>query len=60
VDALLSHRTDSERKTSIIAKTLFMQLWQGLRTDSSANIVLLAATNRIAALDDAARRRCHL
>ena len=38
-------------------KTEFMQLWDGFLTESRANVMVLAATNRPYDLDEAVLRR---
>lgn len=58
VEALLGKRHDNEWQCTLAMKTEFMQLWDGFLTDSSANVMILAATNRPYDLDDAVLRRC--
>lgn len=58
VDALLGKRREEEHEISGNMKTEFMQLWDGFLTDSKAKVMILAATNRPHALDDAILRRC--
>ena len=56
-EALLGKRRDNEHEVSIQIKTEFMQLWDGLTTDSHAGVLVLAATNRPGELDEAVLRR---
>jgi ATPase family AAA domain-containing protein 1 len=57
VDALLGARRDAEHEAVTAMKTEFMQLWDGFLTDAAAQVMVLAATNRPYALDDAVLRR---
>lgn len=57
VDALLGKRREQEHEAITTMKTEFMQLWDGFNTDASANVMVLAATNRPFDLDDAVLRR---
>jgi ATPase family AAA domain-containing protein 1 len=57
VDALLGARRDQEHEAVTAMKTEFMQLWDGFLTDAQAQVMVLAATNRPYALDDAVLRR---
>ena len=57
VDALLGRRREQEHEAITTMKTEFMQLWDGFSTDSAANVMILAATNRPFDLDDAVLRR---
>ena len=57
VDALLGARRDAEHEAVTAMKTEFMQLWDGFLTDAGARVMVLAATNRPYALDDAVLRR---
>ena len=57
VDALLGSRRDQEHEAVTAMKTEFMQLWDGFLTDAGARVMVLAATNRPYALDDAVLRR---
>jgi SpoVK/Ycf46/Vps4 family AAA+-type ATPase len=41
-------------------KAIFLQQWDGLTTDSLNHVVVLAASNRIDAIDDAILRRLPL
>jgi len=57
VDALLGARRDQEHEAVTAMKTEFMQLWDGFLTKGSSRVMVLAATNRPWALDDAVLRR---
>ena len=57
VDALLGRRRDHEHEAVTSMKTEFMQLWDGFMTESRANVMVLAATNRPYDLDEAVLRR---
>ena len=57
VDALLGRRRDHEHEAVTSMKTEFMQLWDGFLTESRANVMVLAATNRPYDLDEAVLRR---
>ena len=58
VESVLGVRREQEHEAITSMKTEFMQLWDGFSTDSSANVMVLAATNRPFGLDDAVLRRC--
>ena len=60
VESVLGVRREQEHEAITSMKTEFMQLWDGFSTDSSANVMVLAATNRPFGLDDAVLRRCAL
>ena len=57
-ESMLGHRRTGEHEAVSSMKTEFMQLWDGFNTDPSANIMVLAATNRPYDLDEAVLRRC--
>ena len=57
MDGLLSQRRASDHEATTSLKTEFMQAWDGLLTDSRANILVLGATNRRDDLDEAVLRR---
>jgi len=57
VDALLGARGGNEQDFVTAYKTEFMSHWEGMTTDRSARVVVMAATNRPDALDDAVKRR---
>lgn len=59
-ESMLGHRRSGEHEAVSSMKTEFMQLWDGFNTDPSANIMVLAATNRPYDLDEAVLRRCGL
>eukprot|EP00887_Chlorella_sp_A99_P005614 scaffold1.g5614.t1 len=60
VDSLLGERKAMEHEATTAMKTEFMQLWEGFETSMSSNIVVLGATNKRDALDDAVLRRFSL
>eukprot|EP00191_Tetraselmis_sp_GSL018_P005494 CAMPEP_0177602256 /NCGR_PEP_ID=MMETSP0419_2-20121207/14756_1 /TAXON_ID=582737 /ORGANISM="Tetraselmis sp., Strain GSL018" /LENGTH=480 /DNA_ID=CAMNT_0019095697 /DNA_START=251 /DNA_END=1691 /DNA_ORIENTATION=- len=60
VDALLGKRNSMDQDIVTSVKTEFMQLWDGMVTDSDANVIVLAATNRPYDLDEAVLRRLPL
>lgn len=55
---MFATRVESGHEALAQLKTEFMQLWDGLETRQDAQIVVLAATNMLNALDPAIRRRC--
>lgn len=57
VDSFLGQRRDSDHQAVAGMKTEFMSLWDGFTTDQNARIMVLAATNRPADLDEAILRR---
>lgn len=57
IDGLFRERSSSEHEAQKNLKSEFMQLWDGLTTDESANIVVLGATNRPYDIDPAILRR---
>ena len=57
VDSLLSKRKESENEASRRMKTEFLVQLDGVGSDTSGNILILAATNRPKDLDAAAMRR---
>jgi SpoVK/Ycf46/Vps4 family AAA+-type ATPase len=60
VDALLGERRSSEHEAMTAMKTEFMQLWEGFESRTGSNIVVLGATNKKHALDEAVLRRFSL
>ncbi|KAJ3447333.1 putative aaa atpase [Anaeramoeba flamelloides] len=60
VDSILSKRTSDgnlESKTSRRIKNLFMQHWEGIKSNGKSNILVIGATNRPYDLDEAILRR---
>lgn len=57
VDSFLGERRSSDNDSMTSMKTEFMSLWDGFTTDQHARIMVLAATNRPADLDEAILRR---
>ncbi|XP_068650387.1 uncharacterized protein [Aristolochia californica] len=57
VDSFLGQRRSTENEAMINMKTEFMALWDGFTTDKNARVMVLAATNRPAELDEAILRR---
>lgn len=58
VDSILGRRGDShEHESSRRVKNEFMACWDGLRTNHTERVMVLAATNRPMDLDDAVLRR---
>ncbi|KAJ3452735.1 putative aaa atpase [Anaeramoeba flamelloides] len=60
VDSILSKRTSDgnlERETSRRIKNLFMQHWEGIKSNGKGNILVIGATNRPYDLDEAILRR---
>jgi SpoVK/Ycf46/Vps4 family AAA+-type ATPase len=60
VDALLGHRRALEHEATTAMKTEFMQLWEGFESRPHCNVVVLGATNKRDALDEAVLRRFSL
>jgi len=60
VDSLLGTRRSMEHEATTAMKTEFMQLWEGFETMPNNNVVVLGATNKRDALDDAVLRRFSL
>ena len=60
VDSLLGARRSTEHEATTSMKTEFMQLWEGFETMPNNNVVVLGATNKRDALDDAVLRRFSL
>ncbi|KAK9832982.1 hypothetical protein WJX74_003354 [Apatococcus lobatus] len=56
-DAMFATRVESGHEALAQLKTEFMQLWDGLETRQDEQVVVLAATNMLNALDPAIRRR---
>ncbi|EKX32563.1 hypothetical protein GUITHDRAFT_91001 [Guillardia theta CCMP2712] len=57
IDSFLRERKDGEYEASCNMKSEFMALWDGLSTESSAQVVVIGATNRPWAIDKAILRR---
>ena len=57
VDAFLGTRRDLDCGTEVTMKAQFLTLWDGLTTDTTARVLILAATNRRDAIDPAILRR---
>ncbi|XP_068634316.1 uncharacterized protein [Aristolochia californica] len=57
VDSFLGQRRNTENEAMVNMKTEFMALWDGFTTDRNAQVMVLAATNRPAELDEAILRR---
>lgn len=57
VDAFLGTRREMDFGTEVTMKAQFLTLWDGLTTDTSARVLVLAATNRRDAIDPAILRR---
>ncbi|KAK9665203.1 hypothetical protein RND81_14G097200 [Saponaria officinalis] len=57
VDSFLGQRRNSDHEALTNMKTEFMSLWDGFTTDQHARVMVLAATNRPAELDEAILRR---
>ena len=60
VDNLLGTRNSLEGTASAGLKSTFLQMWDGLESDSTARVMVLAATNRLDAVDTAFLRRLPL
>lgn len=60
VDTLLGTRNGHEGPATSGLKAVFLQLWDGLESDATARVMVLAATNRLEAVDDAFLRRMPL
>ncbi|XP_045815955.1 outer mitochondrial transmembrane helix translocase-like isoform X1 [Trifolium pratense] len=57
VDSFLGKRRTSDDEAMLSMKTEFMALWDGFTTNKNAQVMVLAATNRPAELDEAILRR---
>ncbi|KAJ7959395.1 ATPase family AAA domain-containing protein 1-like [Quillaja saponaria] len=57
VDSFLGQRRTTDHEALLNMKTEFMASWDGFSTDSSARVMVLAATNRPSELDEAILRR---
>ncbi|XP_028074250.1 ATPase family AAA domain-containing protein 1-A-like isoform X1 [Camellia sinensis] len=57
VDSFLGQRRATDNEVLTNMKTEFMALWDGFTTDQNARVMVLAATNRPADLDEAILRR---
>lgn len=57
IDALLSSRQASDTAVYTHAKTIFMTKWDGIVQQHGSRVVVVGATNRPLALDDAILRR---
>lgn len=57
VDSFLGQRRSTDNEVLTNMKTEFMALWDGFTTDQNARVMVLAATNRPADLDEAILRR---
>lgn len=60
VDSLLGSRRSQEHEATTAMKTEFMQLWEGFETQVGNQILVLGATNKKDALDEAVLRRFSL
>lgn len=60
VDSFLSTRDQEDHAADASLKSIFLQKWDGLTTDSHAKILILAATNRMESVDAAILRRLPL
>nr|XP_053655960.1 outer mitochondrial transmembrane helix translocase-like [Cherax quadricarinatus] len=60
IDAWLGTRTEYESTVDAAMKAVFLTMWDGLLTDQSAHVLVLAATNRLDAVDPAVLRRLPL
>ncbi|CAI9274601.1 unnamed protein product [Lactuca saligna] len=57
VDSFLGQRRSTDNEVLTNMKTEFMALWDGFTTNQNARVMVLAATNRPADLDEAILRR---
>lgn len=57
IDSLLRSRNSNDHEATAMIKTQFMQLWDGLPTDSSCVVMVMGATNRPKDVDRAILRR---
>lgn len=60
VDSFLSSRSEEDQSTESTLKAIFLQQWDGLTTNPDHHIIILAASNRLDAIDDAILRRLPL
>lgn len=60
VDSFLDQRGEADQARESRLKAIFLQQWDGLTTDKLNHVVVLAATNRIDAIDEAILRRLPL
>ena len=60
VDSFLSVRTEEDHSTESTLKAIFLQQWDGLTTDPDNHVMILAASNRLDAIDEAILRRLPL
>jgi SpoVK/Ycf46/Vps4 family AAA+-type ATPase len=57
IDSLLAQRTDQDHEASIRLKTEFLMQFEGVTSSENDRLLVVGATNRPDALDEAARRR---
>ncbi|TRY63915.1 hypothetical protein TCAL_05594 [Tigriopus californicus] len=57
VDSLLRSRSSNDHEATAMIKTQFMQLWDGLPTNSECIVIVMGATNRPKDVDRAFLRR---
>lgn len=57
IDAFLGTRKSQEHEAVTTMKTEFLSLWDGFSTDNTAQVTVLAATNRPYEVDEAVLRR---
>lgn len=60
IDSFLRNRDSTDHEATAMMKAEVMALWDGLTTDSSAQIILIGATNRPNDIDPAVLRRMPL
>ncbi|KAK3852362.1 hypothetical protein Pcinc_041050 [Petrolisthes cinctipes] len=60
VDSFLSQRDSSDSNTASSLKAIFLQSWDGLMTNPTSQVLILAATNRKQDIDTAILRRLPL
>ncbi|KAH9597358.1 AAA ATPase [Trypanosoma melophagium] len=59
IDSILGFRNNMDAAPHNHAKTIFMTRWDGIAQDSS-KVLVIGATNRVASIDEAIRRRLPL
>ena len=56
-DSLMRVRRSTDHEATAMMKTEFMNLWDGLKTNSVVNVIIIGATNLPSEVDSAILRR---